>query len=117
MTDSRVTVRPARPEDAAAVARLLAGGSIRANEDPSDPEPYRAAIAHARNGLVAEIDGEVVGVCQLIIFRHLQEQGGLCAEIESMHVDRVPSASEGSARCCSTRRSNGPERPGATGCS
>jgi len=28
----------------------------------------------------------VVGVCQLIVFRHLQAHGGLCAEVESMHV-------------------------------
>ena len=36
--------------------------------------------------LVAELDGEVVGVCQLIVFRHLQASGGRCAEIESVHV-------------------------------
>ena len=30
--------------------------------------------------------GEVVGVCQLIVFRHLQARGGLCAEVESVHV-------------------------------
>ena len=86
-----VAVRPARPDDAPAVAALLAGGSIRANEDATDPAPYRAAIeeisAHPPGAaLVAEVDGQVAGVCQLIIFRHLQERGGLCAEIESMHV-------------------------------
>jgi GNAT superfamily N-acetyltransferase len=27
-----------------------------------------------------------VGVCQLIVFRHLQSRGGLCAELESVHV-------------------------------
>ena len=37
--------------------------------------------------LVAEVGGLVVGVCQLITFRHLQERGGRCAEIESVHVD------------------------------
>jgi GNAT superfamily N-acetyltransferase len=35
---------------------------------------------------VAERAGVVVGVCQLIVFRHLQAHGGLCAEVESMHV-------------------------------
>ena len=35
---------------------------------------------------MAELGGEVVGVCQLIVFRHLQAKGGLCAEIESVHV-------------------------------
>lgn len=86
-----VTVRRARPDDAPDVAAILAGGSIRAHEDPGDPAPYRAAIeeisAHPPGAaLVAEVGGRVVGVCQLIIFRHLQERGGLCAEIESMHV-------------------------------
>ena len=27
-----------------------------------------------------------MGVCQLIVFRHLQHRGGRCAEIESVHV-------------------------------
>ena len=36
--------------------------------------------------LVAEVAHEVVGVCQLIVFRHLQSKGGLCAEVESVHV-------------------------------
>ena len=35
---------------------------------------------------MAELQGEVVGVCQLIVFRHLQARGGRCAEIESVHV-------------------------------
>jgi GNAT superfamily N-acetyltransferase len=32
------------------------------------------------------LHGEVVGLCQLIVFRHLQSRGGRCAEIESVHV-------------------------------
>jgi GNAT superfamily N-acetyltransferase len=32
------------------------------------------------------VGGELVGVCQLIVFRHLQNRGGLCAEVESVHV-------------------------------
>lgn len=88
---SPVEVRPAVADDAAAVAVLLAGGSIRAGESPGDPAPYRAAIeeiaAHPPGAvLVALVDGTVVGVCQLLVFRHVQERGGLCAEIESMHV-------------------------------
>ena len=35
---------------------------------------------------MVEVDRQVVGVCQLIVFRHLQARGGLCAEIESVHV-------------------------------
>jgi GNAT superfamily N-acetyltransferase len=81
-----VTIRAAEPEDAAAVADLLAGGAMRAVEDPADPAPYRSAIGEAGNVLIAEVDGQVAGVCQLIVFRHVQHMGGLCAEIESMHV-------------------------------
>ena len=36
--------------------------------------------------LGAEWRGEVVGFCQLLVFRHLQAKGGLCAELESVHV-------------------------------
>ena len=35
---------------------------------------------------MAELNAEVVGVCQLLVLRHLQHAGGRCAEIESMHV-------------------------------
>ncbi|MGH9093016.1 MAG: GNAT family N-acetyltransferase [Acidimicrobiales bacterium] len=89
---SGVAVRTALPSDVAVLVRLLAGGSlVEGAEDPADLEPYRAAleeIAAAPDGevLVAEVDGEVVGVCQLIVFRHLQHRGGRCAEIESVHV-------------------------------
>jgi GNAT superfamily N-acetyltransferase len=65
---------------------------MRASEDPSDPAPYEAALQEITDSpgatvLVAEEDGEVVGMCQVVTFRHLQQAGGLCAEIESMHVD------------------------------
>jgi GNAT superfamily N-acetyltransferase len=59
-------------------------------ETPDDLERYRSAwrdIESQGGGvIVAELDGEVVGVCQLIVFRHLQARGGLCAEVESVHV-------------------------------
>lgn len=81
-----VTVRTARPDDAEAVAGLLAGGALTVAEDPSDTDAYRRAIASTGNVLVAELDATVVGVCQLMILGHVQHNGGLCAEIESMHV-------------------------------
>jgi GNAT superfamily N-acetyltransferase len=63
---------------------------VEGKEDATDPAPYRAALAEIAQGpgavLVAELDGQVVGVCQLIVFRHLQTRGGLCAEVESVHV-------------------------------
>jgi GNAT superfamily N-acetyltransferase len=36
--------------------------------------------------LVADVDGDVVGVCQVIIFQHFQHAAGWCCEIESVHV-------------------------------
>jgi GNAT superfamily N-acetyltransferase len=85
------TVRDATEADLARLVELLAHGSlIEGKEDSSDLAPYRAALAEIMGGpggvLVAETGGEVVGVCQIIVFRHLQSRGGLCAEIESVHV-------------------------------
>jgi GNAT superfamily N-acetyltransferase len=87
----RVTVRVAHPTDASAVAALLADGAVTNREDPSDPAPYARALATiggtaGNDVLVAEVDGSVVGVLQLLVFRHIQQQGGTCAEIESVHV-------------------------------
>ena len=84
-------IRPAVAADAAEVAAILAAGSLRAAEDPTDVDAYRGALEEIAASatstvLVAELDGSVAGVCQLIMLRHLQERGGLCAEIESMHV-------------------------------
>lgn len=89
-----VVIRTARVDDAPVLAGLLAGGSIRANEDPADPAPYRAALEEmdrtpGNEVVVAEVGGRVVGTCQLLVFRHLQERGGRCAEIESMHVEEA----------------------------
>jgi GNAT superfamily N-acetyltransferase len=86
-----VTVRPATDADLGSVVALLEHGSlVEGKEDPSDLSPYREALAEIDRQpggvLVAEVEGEVVGVCQLIVFRHLQSRGGMCAEIESVHV-------------------------------
>jgi GNAT superfamily N-acetyltransferase len=98
MTDATAMERPGRPAirlatvaDTDALVELLAGGTIRGAEDPSDRDAYRRALeeiaATAGNDvLVAEVDGRVVGMCQLTLIRHVQERGGRCAEIESMHV-------------------------------
>ena len=65
-------------------------GSSGERENPGDLGRYERALretGHAGGSvLVAEVDGEVIGVCQLIVFRQLQATGGLCAEIESVHV-------------------------------
>jgi GNAT superfamily N-acetyltransferase len=63
---------------------------VPGTEDPGHLAPYRDALGEIAAGpggvLVAERGGAVVGVCQLIVFRHLQQHGGRCAEIESVHV-------------------------------
>ena len=86
-----VVAREATEADLARIVELFEHGSlVEGKEDPTDLSPYRAALneiaAGAGGVLVAEAGGEVVGVCQLIIFRHLQAKGGLCAEVESVHV-------------------------------
>jgi GNAT superfamily N-acetyltransferase len=84
-------VRPIRFDDVAAAVELLIGGSLTPEfEDATKVDDYWAAVEATRRQrgdvLVAEEDGDVVGVCQVIIFQHLQHAGGWCAEIESVHV-------------------------------
>jgi GNAT superfamily N-acetyltransferase len=86
-----VTVRDAQAGDVAVLVGLLVGGSLTVSEDAGDLAPYADALAAITTDpsttvLVAEVDGQVVGMCQLIVLRHLQHRGGRCAEIESMHV-------------------------------
>jgi GNAT superfamily N-acetyltransferase len=86
-----VAVRVATEHDLARIVELFEYGALVAGkEDPADTAPYRAALAEIERGsgdvLVAEIGDVVIGVCQLIAFRHLQSRGRLCAEIESVHV-------------------------------
>ena len=87
----RVVVRQAVEEDIPRIVELFTHGSlVEGKEDPGDPASYLSALAEIDRGpgrvLVAEVGGRVVGVCQLIVFRHLQNRGGLCAEVESVHV-------------------------------
>ena len=94
MRPAGLVIREAQESDLGRVVELLLLGPVPGGppgtEDLADLGPYRAALhdIEACGGavLVAERDGEVVGVSQLIVFRHLQAHGGLCAEVESMHV-------------------------------
>ncbi len=52
----------------------------------STGRPFEETRRQRGDVLVAELDGDVVGVCQVIIFQHFQHAGGWCAEIESVHV-------------------------------
>ena len=91
MTEA-ATIREAQMVDIPAIIQILLGGSLHPeSESPDNPELYREALTEALDGLgsvlVAELEGEVVGFGQLLVFRHIQNAGGLCAEIESLHVD------------------------------
>ncbi|MCX6512481.1 MAG: GNAT family N-acetyltransferase [Actinobacteria bacterium] len=91
MTEA-ATIREAQMVDVSAIMQILLGGSLHPeSESPDNPELYQKALAEAIDGLgtvlVAEVKGEVVGFGQLLVFRHIQNSGGLCAEIESLHVD------------------------------
>jgi GNAT superfamily N-acetyltransferase len=87
-------IRPATAADLPRILEIFVGGvppgGVPSKEDPCDLGPYRDALTEIERGdgavLVAELDGTVVGACQLIVFRHLQARGGRCAEIESVHV-------------------------------
>jgi GNAT superfamily N-acetyltransferase len=84
-------IRAARRDDLMRIVEIFELGSlVPGKELPSDPRPYEAAWPEIDGGpgglLVAEVDGVVVGACQLIVFRHFQSRGGRCAEIESVHV-------------------------------
>jgi GNAT superfamily N-acetyltransferase len=84
-------VRPAVSGDAPAIAALLTAGSRAPEfEMPEDPQRYAAAIERIREAhgevLVAEVDGAVVGILQLMLLAHLQHSGGMATEIESVHV-------------------------------
>lgn len=84
-------------------ATLLQGGSLSPGDEHVDEvDAYWAAVeeTRARRGdvLVAELDGEVVGVCQVMVFPHFQHTGGWCCEIESVHVrDDMRSRGVGAA--------------------
>jgi GNAT superfamily N-acetyltransferase len=84
-------VRPIDRDDVAAAARLVAAGTLSPGaEDPDRVDDYWGAVDETRRRLgevfVAEVDGEVVGVTQVVVFPHFQHTGGWCAEVETVHV-------------------------------
>jgi GNAT superfamily N-acetyltransferase len=96
MTPPGLVVRPAEEAELGRIVELFTLGAVPggapSTEAPDDLAPYQAAWRDIVDGgdggavLVAILAREVVGVCQLIVFRHLQAHGGLCAELESVHV-------------------------------
>ncbi len=84
-------IRPIEQRDLRAASLVVQGGANFPDEEHEDDvEAYWSAVTEtrARRGevLVADLDGEVVGVLQVIVFQHFQHTGGWCAELESVHV-------------------------------
>ena len=86
-----LTIRPIAVGDVTSAVHVMMGGSLTPEfEDPDNLSAYWSAVAEtrARRGdvLVADLDGEVVGVCQVMVFPHFQHTGAWCCELESVHV-------------------------------
>ena len=86
-----LAVRPIAYDDVGVAAVLVRDGSLTPEaERVDDVESYWAAVVEtrARGGdvLVAQLDDDVVGVCQVMVFQHFQHAGGWCCELESVHV-------------------------------
>jgi ribosomal protein S18 acetylase RimI-like enzyme len=95
MSVSRVTIRPVRRDDVAAIVAMLAddplGSGRERIEDPLPPSYFRAfeAVEADRNIrlMVAEAgDGSVVGCLQLCILPGLSSQGASRGLIEDVRV-------------------------------
>jgi len=86
-----VIVRPIADEEVAAAVAILTAGSLTPDDEhPERLERYVHAVHACRSEggeILVAVDGaDVVGVCQLLIFTHLQHTGERCAELETVHV-------------------------------
>ncbi len=86
-----VNIEPIERDDVESAVRLIEAGTLSAGVENVEriDEYWEAALEtrHRRGDvLVARVDGEVVGVCQVMVFRHFQHTGGWCAEVESVYV-------------------------------
>ena len=86
-----VIIRPIERDDVRAASLVVQGGSLSPEfEDENDVERYWDAVEETRRRrgdvLIATDRGEVVGVCQVMVFPHFQHTGGWCCELESVHV-------------------------------
>jgi len=70
-----VTIRPITYDDVTAASLVVEGGSLTPElENEEDVDAYWRAVEETRRRrgdvLVADLDGEVVGVCQVMVFPH-----------------------------------------------
>lgn len=88
---TEVRIRSIEHADLAAVVEILIGGSLHPeSESRDDLDEYWLAVEEARRRqgevFVADENGAVVGVCQVIVFRNIGNRGQRVAEIENVHV-------------------------------
>ena len=86
-----VLIRPIDLGDVGPASLAVQGGSLTPEvENEANVDAYWLAVEETRRRrgdvLVAEVNGEVVGVCQVLIFQHFQHTGGWCCELESVNV-------------------------------
>ena len=86
-----VTIRPIELGDLAVAVTIIREGSFAPETENIDAaDAYWAAVLETRvrrgDVLVAELEGEVVGVVQVMIFPHFQHTGGWCCELETFYV-------------------------------
>ncbi|QQO15913.1 GNAT family N-acetyltransferase [Bradyrhizobium diazoefficiens] len=94
MTDTSVSIRPARREDVAAIVAMLADDHLgRARERLETPLPaaYYAAFERVDRDpnltlVVAESEGRVVGCLQLAVLAGISSQGGVRGLLEDVRV-------------------------------
>jgi ribosomal protein S18 acetylase RimI-like enzyme len=106
MTSHEVLFRRARRADLSSIVRLLADdelGSQRERYEEPLPDSYYSAFEQIEEDpnhelIIAERGGEVIGTLHLMFLPSISFQGGLRAQIESVHVDkRFQSQGIGSA--------------------
>lgn len=91
---SDIVIRPARPDDVAAIVEMLADDPLgAAREDLDDPQTYAAAFSRVsadpgQHLVVAERDGRVVGTLQLSVIPGLSRRGTTRSIIEGVRVAR-----------------------------
>jgi GNAT superfamily N-acetyltransferase len=84
-------IRPIKFDDVATASLVVQGGSLSSEaEDVHDVDAYWRAVEETRRRrgdvLIADAQGEVIGILQVLIFPHFQHTGGWCCELESVHV-------------------------------
>ncbi len=84
-------VRGIERSEVRAAAEIIAEGTLSVgDEHPERVADYWSAVleTRARGGevFVGIVGGDVVGLCQVLVFRHFQHTGGWCAELESVYV-------------------------------